>query len=101
MRFAKPIDMDLVKRLANEHEVLITIEEGSIGGFGSHVLHHLASLGMMDRGLKIRPMCLPDIFQDHNQPIKQYDEAGLTSRHIVAKALEALGQEASAAAALA
>jgi 1-deoxy-D-xylulose-5-phosphate synthase len=85
--------MDLVKRLANEHEVLITIEEGSIGGFGSHVLTHLASAGMLDRGLKIRPMTLPDILQDHDTPAKQYDQAGLTAKHIVAKALEALGIE--------
>ncbi len=96
MRFAKPLDFDLIKRLANEHEVLITIEEGSIGGFGSHVLHHLASHGMMDRGLKIRPMCLPDIFQDHDSPAKQYDQAGLNARHIVATALEALGEDKAA-----
>ena len=92
MRFAKPLDMDMIKRMANEHEVLITIEEGSIGGFGSHVLHHLASLGMLDRGLKIRPMVLPDVFQDHDSPVKQYDTAGLNAKHIVAKALEALGR---------
>ncbi len=98
MRFAKPLDMDLIKRLAAEHEVLITIEEGSIGGFGSHVIHHMASLGMLDRGLKIRPMTLPDIFQDHDSPAKQYDQAGLTARHIVAKVLEALGQDDAAAA---
>jgi 1-deoxy-D-xylulose-5-phosphate synthase len=97
MRFAKPIDMDLVKRLANEHEVLITIEEGSIGGFGSHVLTHLATAGMLDRGLKIRPMMLPDILQDHDTPAKQYEQAGLTAKHIVAKALEALGIEDAAA----
>lgn len=95
MRFAKPIDMDLVKRLANEHEVLITIEEGSIGGFGSHVLHHLASAGMLDRGLKIRPMVLPDTLLDHDTPAKQYDAAGLTAKHIVAKALEALDLNAA------
>ena len=93
MRFAKPLDLELIKQLAEEHEVLITIEEGSIGGFGSHVLHHLATLGMLDRGLKIRPMTLPDRFQDHDAPTKQYDEAGLTVRHIVAKAVEALGRE--------
>jgi len=96
MRFAKPLDMDLIKRLAGEHEVLITIEEGAIGGFGSHVLHHLASLGMLDRGLKIRPMALPDTLIDQDTPAKQYDTAGLTARHIVAKALEALGQDESA-----
>jgi 1-deoxy-D-xylulose-5-phosphate synthase len=93
MRFAKPLDLDLVKRLADEHEVLITVEEGSIGGFGSHVLHHLAALGMLDRGLKIRPMVLPDLFQDHDSPMKQYDQAGLNAKHIVAKALEAMGAE--------
>lgn len=97
MRFAKPLDLDLIKRLANEHEVLITIEEGSIGGFGSHVLHHLATLGMLDRGLKIRPMTLPDTFQDHNAQVKQYDEAQLNAKHIVAKALEALGVEDASA----
>jgi len=97
MRFAKPLDLDLIKQLAEEHEVLITIEEGSIGGFGSHVLHHLATLGLLDRGLKIRPMVLPDRFQDQDSPAKQYDQAGLTARHIVAKAVEALGgaEEAS------
>ncbi len=93
MRFAKPLDLDLIRRLAQEHEVLITIEEGSIGGFGSHVLHHLASMGMLDRGLKIRPMVLPDIFQDQDQPVKQYDQAELNARHIVARVLEALGQD--------
>jgi 1-deoxy-D-xylulose-5-phosphate synthase len=96
MRFAKPLDLDLIRRLAASHEVLITIEEGSIGGFGSHVLHHLASEGLLDHGLKIRPMTLPDIFQEHDAPAKQYDQAGLTARHIVASALEALGQEAEA-----
>ncbi len=101
MRFAKPLDMDLIRRLANSHEVLITIEEGSIGGFGSHVVHHLASEGMMDNGLKIRPMCLPDIFQDQDNQVKQYDQAGLNARHIVAKALEAFGMQNEAVAALA
>ncbi len=96
MRFAKPIDMELVKRLAQEHEVLITIEEGAIGGFGSHVLHHLASAGMLDNGLKIRPMTLPDVFQEHDAPVKQYDFAKLNAKHIVATALEALGVENAA-----
>ena len=99
MRFAKPLDMDMIRMLAGEHEVLITIEEGSIGGFGSHVLHYLANEGFMDRGLKIRSMTLPDIFQDHDTPVKQYDQAGLNAKHIVAKALEAFGQEAAAKAA--
>jgi 1-deoxy-D-xylulose-5-phosphate synthase len=100
MRFAKPLDMEMITRLAHEHEVLITIEEGSIGGFGSHVLHHLANNGAMDRGLKIRVMTLPDIFQDQNNPVKQYDEAGLNARHIVAKAMEALGSSEAEVAAV-
>lgn len=93
MRFAKPLDLDLIQRLAREHEVLITIEEGSIGGFGSHVLHHLANLGMLDQGLKIRVMTLPDMFQDQDTQYKQYEQAGLNARHIVANALTALGIE--------
>ena len=96
MRFAKPLDMELITRLANSHEVLITIEEGSVGGFGSHVLSYLANQGAMDRGLKIRSMTLPDIFQDHDTPYKQYDQAGLNAPQIVAKALEALGTQIAA-----
>jgi len=95
-RFCKPLDEDLVSRLAREHEVLITIEEGAVGGFASHVLQYLASAGQLDRGLKIRPMILPDIFIDHDKPEKQYDEARLTARHIVETALLALGRGASA-----
>ncbi|SNS23672.1 MULTISPECIES: 1-deoxy-D-xylulose-5-phosphate synthase [unclassified Azospirillum] len=90
-RFAKPLDMALIERLVREHEVLITVEEGSIGGFGSHVLHHLASSGLLDGGCKVRPMVLPDTYQDHDTPQKQYDEAGLNARHIVDTALKALG----------
>ncbi|HXQ50528.1 MAG TPA: 1-deoxy-D-xylulose-5-phosphate synthase [Stellaceae bacterium] len=93
-RFMKPLDTDLVERLAREHEVLITIEEGAIGGFSSHVLHHLARVGMLDRGLKVRPMVLPDRFIDHDQPQLQYDQARLNARHIVETALGALGREA-------
>src|SRR5438874_1644911 len=92
-RFAKPLDTDLVNRLAREHEVLITIEEGAIGGFASHVLHHLATTGQLDQGLKIRPMVLPDIFIDHDSQSAQYDVAGLNAKHIVATALAALGRE--------
>ncbi len=92
-RFGKPIDTDLVERLAREHEVLLTIEEGAIGGFGSQVLHHLAHAGMLDRGLKVRPMILPDRFLDHDQPYQQYETAGLNARHIVETALQALGRE--------
>jgi 1-deoxy-D-xylulose-5-phosphate synthase len=90
-RFAKPLDRDLVHRLAREHEVVITLEEGSVGGFGSIVLHDLAVSGLLDHGVKIRPMVLPDRFLDHDAPAKQYEAAGLTARHIVATALNALG----------
>ncbi len=91
-RFAKPLDTQLIERLAREHEVLITIEEGSIGGFGSHVLHHLAHAGLLDQGLKIRPMVLPDRFIDHDSPAAQYEQAGLNARHITQTALGALGR---------
>ena len=91
-RFAKPLDTALVERLAREHEVLITIEEGSILGFGALVMHHLAGRGLLDGGVKFRPMCLPDRFIDHDAPRKQYDEAGLNAPQIVATALAALGQ---------
>jgi 1-deoxy-D-xylulose-5-phosphate synthase len=92
-RFAKPIDTALVERLAREHEVLITVEEASIGGFSTQVLHHLAHRGLLDRGLKIRPMVLPDVFLDHDAPDKQYDLARLNARHIVETALSALGRD--------
>src|SRR5829696_8325432 len=92
-RFAKPLDTDLVNRLAREHEVVITIEEGAIGGFGSYVLHHLAASGQLDGGLKIRTMALPDVFLEHDSPVAQYEAAGLNARHIVATALAALGRE--------
>jgi 1-deoxy-D-xylulose-5-phosphate synthase len=94
-RFCKPLDGDLVTRLAREHEVLITIEEGAIGGFASHVLQHLALTGQLDRGLRVRPMTLPDIFIDHEKPEKQYDQAGLNARNIVNAALQALGRTVS------
>ena len=91
-RFAKPLDVDLLLRLAREHEVLLTIEEGAIGGFGSFVLQTLAEQGVLDRGIKVRPMVLPDIFIDHNSPNAMYAKAGLDAKGIVAKAFEALGQ---------
>ncbi len=91
-RFAKPLDANLVNRLAKSHEVLITIEEGSTGGFGSFVLEHLANVGALDSGLKIRVMTLPDIFQDHDTPYAMYETAGLNARHIAARAIEALGR---------
>ena len=91
-RFLKPLDTELVERLAREHEVLITVEEAAIGGFSSHVLNHLARVGLLDQGLKVRPMLLPDRFIDHDAPAKQYDEAGLNARHIKQTALVALGR---------
>ena len=91
-RFAKPLDTDLIERLAREHEVLITIEEGSVGGFSSLVLHHLATVGALDQGLKVRPMVLPDIFIEHDTPAAQYEQAGLNARHITQTALGALGR---------
>ncbi|MDB5381669.1 MAG: 1-deoxy-D-xylulose-5-phosphate synthase, partial [Rhodospirillales bacterium] len=94
-RFAKPLDTVLVERLARDHAVLITVEEGSVGGFGSFVMQHLAWAGMLETGLKMRPMVLPDIYIDHNNPMKQYDEAGLNAAQIVATALAAMGQAAA------
>ncbi len=100
-RFAKPLDTELVQRLAREHEVLITIEEGSIGGFGSYVLRALEDAGLLDRGLKIRTMTLPDVFIDHDTPSAMYVKAGLDARAIVAKAFEALGRDMAEAVKLA
>jgi 1-deoxy-D-xylulose-5-phosphate synthase len=91
-RFAKPLDTDLLLRLAREHEVLITIEEGSIGGFAAQVLHALADNGVLDGGIKFRPLVLPDIFIDQDSPAAMYAKAGLDSKGIVVKAFEALGQ---------
>jgi 1-deoxy-D-xylulose-5-phosphate synthase len=92
-RFAKPLDLDLVTRLAREHEVLITVEEGSIGGFGSFVLHALADAGLLDGACRVRPMVLPDAYQDHDKPEAMYAAAGLDARGIVAKVFEALGRD--------
>jgi 1-deoxy-D-xylulose-5-phosphate synthase len=91
-RFAKPLDVDMLLRLAREHEVLLTIEEGSIGGFGAYVLQTLAEHGVLDRGLKVRSMVLPDTFIDQDSPNAMYAQARLDSKGIVAKAFEALGQ---------
>ncbi|MBS4048985.1 MAG: 1-deoxy-D-xylulose-5-phosphate synthase [Alphaproteobacteria bacterium] len=96
-RFCKPLDVDLVRQLARHHEVLITLEEGSVGGFGSHVLQFLSHDGLLDNGLKIRPLVLPDRFIDHEAPMKQYDEAGLNAPQIVAMALSALGRSTDSA----
>ena len=95
-RFAKPLDTDLILRLAREHEVLITIEEGAIGGFGGFVLQALAEHGALDRGLKVRTMVLPDIFLDQDTPDAMYATAGLDAEGIVRKVFEALGKDVTA-----
>ncbi|MEQ8356430.1 MAG: 1-deoxy-D-xylulose-5-phosphate synthase [Kiloniellaceae bacterium] len=91
-RFAKPLDEDLVRRLAREHEVLVTVEEGAIGGFATQVMQFLAREGVFDKGLKFRPMTLPDLFIDHDKPDQQVVQAGLDRAGILATVLEALGQ---------
>ena len=90
-RFAKPIDEQLIQKLASCHDILIVIEEGSVGGFSSHVLDFLTNEGLLDDTLKVRTMCLPDRFLDHSSPEIQYKEAGLDAEHIVKTALSALG----------
>ena len=97
-RFAKPLDIDLVLRLARDHEALITIEEGAMGGFGAFVLEALARHGALDRGLKVRTLTLPDIFQDHDKPELMYAQAGLDAEGVVRTALSALGADVVAAA---
>jgi 1-deoxy-D-xylulose-5-phosphate synthase len=92
-RFAKPIDTDLVLRLANEHEVLITVEEGAIGGFAAQVYQALSDHGALDRGLKVRSMILPDIFIDQDSPAAMYAKAGLDTKGILKKVFEALGKD--------
>jgi 1-deoxy-D-xylulose-5-phosphate synthase len=96
-RFAKPLDVDMILRLAREHEALITVEEGAMGGFGAFVLQALAEKGALDAGLKIRTLHLPDVFQDQDAPLKQYDEAGLNAEHIAGAAISALGVAKGAA----
>ncbi len=90
-RFAKPLDLEMIRKLAIEHDILITIEEGSIGGFGSHVLNFLSNEGLMEHGLKVRTLNLPDIFIEQNSPEKMYQQAGLTANDIVKTALHGLG----------
>ncbi len=97
-RFAKPLDRDLIRQLARHHEVLITVEEGSAGGFGSHVLEFLARDGLMDHGLKVRPLVLPDVFLDHGKPEAMYEAAGLNASGIVNVAVSALGISGAATA---
>ena len=96
-RFAKPLDEDLVRRLAHEHQVLVTVEEGAVGGFGSHVLQFLAHEGALETGLKVRPLVLPDVFVDQAKPEKMYADAGLDSAGIVRTVFAALGQGSQAA----
>jgi 1-deoxy-D-xylulose-5-phosphate synthase len=95
-RFAKPLDHDLIRQLARHHEVLITIEEGAMGGFGAFVLHFLSQDGLLDCGLKVRTLTLPDVFQEHDKPELQYALAGLDADGIVSTVLAALGREAEA-----
>lgn len=90
-RFAKPIDEKLIRRLASEHEVLLTVEEGAVGGFATQVVHFLAREGLLESGVKLRPLCLPDFFIDHGKPDNQYAMAGLDAENIVNTALQALG----------
>jgi 1-deoxy-D-xylulose-5-phosphate synthase len=86
-RFAKPLDETLIRHLSTEHRALITIEEGSRGGFGSFVLEFLNDQGLLNGKCRVQTMHLPDIFQDHDTPDKQYDQAGLTAQHIIQKIL--------------
>ena len=89
-RFAKPLDQELILKCAREHDVMITIEEGSIGGFGSHVKNLLAEKGIFDKGLKFRAMTLPDTFIEQDNPKKMYDVAGLNASQISKKILDVL-----------
>ena len=90
LRFAKPLDTELIEKLMRSHEVVVTVEEGAIGGLGAHVLTFASDEGLTDNGLKVRTMRLPDVFQDHDAPERQYDEAGLNAPDIVATVLRAL-----------
>ena len=92
-QFMKPLDVDMILKLAREHEILLTIEEGSIGGFGSHVVQMLTDHGMLDGGLRVRSMVLPDAFLDHDTPAAMYARAGLDAKGIVAKVFETLGKD--------
>jgi 1-deoxy-D-xylulose-5-phosphate synthase len=90
LRFAKPLDEALIRRLLTTHEVAVTVEEAAVGGLGAHVLTLASDQGLIDAGLKLRTMRLPDRFQDQDKPDKQYDEAGLNAPHIVDTVLKAL-----------
>ena len=90
LRFAKPLDEALIRKLLTTHEVAVTVEEAAVGGFGAHVLTLASDEGLIDAGLKLRTMRLPDSFQEHDSPTKQYDEARLNAPHIVETVLRAL-----------
>ena len=92
-RFAKPLDTALIDQLARNHEVLLTVEEGAVGGFGSHVMQYLAHQGMLDQGLKFRPLVMPDLFMDQAKPEAMYARAGLDRKGIVAAVFRALGTD--------
>ena len=94
-RFAKPLDMAIIRQLARHHEVLITVEEGSVGGFGAQVLHALATEGLLDHGLKVRTLTLPDAFVEQAKPEIMYGRAGLDAAGIVAATHNALGRSAA------
>jgi 1-deoxy-D-xylulose-5-phosphate synthase len=96
-RFAKPLDRELIRQLARHHEVLITVEEGASGGFGSHVLEFLARDGLLDSGLKVRPLVLPEVFMDHGKPEAMYEEAGLNATGILGAVVSALGRASETA----
>ena len=91
-RFMKPLDKELILQLAREHEILITVEEGGLGGFGAHVLHFLAEEGVLDAGLKVRTLTLPDIFIDQDSPERMYDTAGLNSDNIYDTVKDVIGR---------
>ncbi len=95
-RFAKPLDEDLITKLSRDHDVLITIEEGAIGGFGSHVLNFLAKNNLLDSGARVRPMAFPDEFVAHGGPDEQYELAGMTAADIVKEVFAALDVSATA-----
>ncbi|MDB5620811.1 1-deoxy-D-xylulose-5-phosphate synthase, partial [Tardiphaga sp.] len=95
-RFMKPLDEEMILKLARDHEILLTIEEGSVGGFGSHVMQFLSDNGMLDSGLRMRSLVLPDTFQDHDSPAAMYGRAGLDAKGIVKKVFETLGKDFTA-----
>lgn len=96
-RYMKPLDTDLIRDLVADHDVLVTVEEGSVGGFGDHVLHYLATEGLLDSGkCRVRPMVIPDQFIEAGTQNQQYDFAGLQAKHIAATALRALGKNGEA-----